>query len=88
MQLIETTPTSQVCRGAASAAVDAVTTDNMILAGYAAQAQYPGKLKVVGKPFSTENYGVGLKKGDTELCDKVNAALEKMVTDGAWQKAV
>ena len=30
--------------------VDAVTTDNVILAGYAAQDQYKGKLKVVGKP--------------------------------------
>ena len=37
---------------------------------------------MVGKPFSTEKYGVGLKKGDTELCGKVNAALEKMVSDG------
>jgi glutamate transport system substrate-binding protein len=68
--------------------VDAVTTDNVILAGFAAQPQYAGKLKVVGKPFSEERYGVGLKKGDTELCGKVNAALEKMISDGAWQKAV
>ena len=68
--------------------IDAVTTDNVILAGFAAQPQYQGKLKVVGKPFSTERYGVGLKKGDTELCGKVNAALEKMVSDGSWQKAL
>ena len=46
--------------------MDAVTTDNVILAGFAAQRTYAGKLKVVGKPFSTEKYGVGLKKGDTE----------------------
>ena len=59
-----------------------MTTDNVILAGFAAQPQYQGKLKVVGKPFSEEQYGVGLKKGDTELCGKVNAALEKMVSDG------
>ena len=68
--------------------MDAVTTDNVILAGFAAQPQYAGKLKVVGKPFSEERYGVGLKKGDTELCGKVNAALEKMVADGSWQQAV
>jgi glutamate transport system substrate-binding protein len=68
--------------------VDAVTTDNVILAGFAAQPQYKGKLKVVGKPFSTEKYGVGLKKGDTAMCEKVNAALQKMVSDGSWQKAI
>ncbi len=68
--------------------LDALTTDNTILAGYAAQEQYKGKLKVVGKPFSEERYGVGLKKGDKDTCEKVNAALKKMVDDGSWQKAV
>lgn len=71
-----------------SGAVDAVTTDNVILAGYAAQPQYAGKLKVVGQPFSTENYGVGIKKGDVELCEKINTALTKMVDSGEWQKAL
>jgi glutamate transport system substrate-binding protein len=68
--------------------VDAVTTDDTILAGYAAQDQYKGKLKVVGNTFSTENYGIGLKKGDTELCQKVTDAIKKMIDDGSWQKAV
>jgi glutamate transport system substrate-binding protein len=68
--------------------IDAVTTDNVILAGFAAQPQYQGKLKVVGKPFSTERYGVGIAKGDTKLCDAINAALVKMVDDGSWQKAL
>ncbi|MDN5724783.1 MAG: glutamate ABC transporter substrate-binding protein [Propionibacteriales bacterium] len=68
--------------------VDAVTTDNVILAGFAAQPQYAGKLKVVGAPFTEERYGVGLKKGDTELCGKVNSAITKMIDSGDWQKAI
>ncbi|GAB3925615.1 glutamate ABC transporter substrate-binding protein [Microlunatus endophyticus] len=68
--------------------LDAMTTDNTILAGYAAQEQYKGKLKVVGKPFTEENYGIGIKKGDTELCNKIDDALDKMVDDGSWQKAL
>jgi glutamate transport system substrate-binding protein len=71
-----------------SKGVDALTTDDTILAGYAAQPQYAGKLKVVGKPFTQENYGVGLKKGNVDLCTKVNDALKAMVADGSWQKAV
>ncbi|MGI8457061.1 MAG: glutamate ABC transporter substrate-binding protein [Propionibacteriaceae bacterium] len=71
-----------------SGRIDAVTTDNVILAGFAAQPQYQGKLKVVGKTFSTEKYGVGIKKGDTELCTKINAAITKMIDDGSWQKAL
>ena len=69
-------------------AVDALTTDNTILAGYASQAAYKGKLKVVGKTFSTENYGIGLKKGDTAPCQKITDALNKMINSGDWQKAV
>ena len=34
---------------------------------------------MVGKPFSEEKYGIGLKKGDTATCEKVNAAITKMI---------
>jgi glutamate transport system substrate-binding protein len=86
VQLIERDGYSACVEALTSSVVDAVTTDDVILAGYAAQTQYAGKLKLVGKPFTEERYGVGLKKGDTELCAKVNAALEKMISDGTWQK--
>ncbi|MFF7167357.1 glutamate ABC transporter substrate-binding protein [Streptomyces sp. NPDC008086] len=71
-----------------SGAVDALTTDDSILAGYAAQEQYKGKFKLAGLKLSNENYGIGVKKGDTETVNKINAALEKMVKDKAWDKAV
>ena len=66
--------------------VDAVTTDDIILAGFA--AANPGKIKVVGKPFSTEKYGVGLKKDDKAGRDAVNSAIEKAFTDGTWKAAL
>ncbi len=65
--------------------VAAVTTDEVILAGYAAQS--PGAFKLVGGTFSEENDGVGLKKGDTELLNKINYALKKMEESGAWAAA-
>lgn len=67
-----------------SGAVDAVTTDDAILRGYAAQNE--GELKVVGKPFSEEPYGIGLPKGDTALRNAVNDAVEKSMEDGDWKK--
>ncbi|KND32624.1 glutamate ABC transporter substrate-binding protein [Streptomyces acidiscabies] len=69
-------------------AVDALTTDDSILAGFASQAQYKGKFKLAGLKLSNENYGIGVKKGDTATLDKINKALEKMVSDQSWQKAV
>jgi glutamate transport system substrate-binding protein len=71
-----------------SGTIDAVTTDDTILAGYAAQEQYAGKLKVVGQTFSEENYGIGLKKDDTELCQQVTDAINQMIEDGEWQTFV
>jgi glutamate transport system substrate-binding protein len=88
VQLQEFGTYSECVAALVSKGVDAVTTDNTILAGYASQAQYKGKLKVVGKPFSEERYGIGIKKGDTALCEKINTALGKMISSGDWQKAV
>lgn len=56
--------------------VDAITTDEAILAGYVAQD--PDNLKLTGEPFSEERYGVGLVDGDTALQDHINTLL----TDG------
>ena len=66
--------------------VDAVTTDDVILAGFAAQS--PGQFKVVGKGFSDENYGIGLMKGDTEGTAAIDAAIAKMIEDGSWKKSL
>src|ERR1700733_4680501 len=68
--------------------VQAVTTDNTILAGFAAQPQNRGKLKVVGAFFSNEIYGIGLKKGDSKGVAAVNQALKSMFEDGSWQAAL
>ena len=88
VQLQEFATYSECLPALANGGVDALTTDDTILAGFASQPEYAGKFKVVGKPFSEENYGIGLKKGDTATCEKVNAAISKMVSDGSWQKAI
>ena len=88
VQLQELGTYSECVAALVSMGVDALTTDDTILAGYAAQDQYKGKLKVVGKTFSTERYGIGLKKGDAAMCQKVTDAIKAMVSDGSWQKTV
>ena len=72
---------SQCVEQLKSGQVDAVTTDEAILIGYAAQD--PDALKVVGEPFSEERYGVGIQKGDTAFVEFVN----EMFTDGGdtWE---
>lgn len=63
---------------------DALTTDESILKGYAAQD--PTKVKLVGEKFTTEKYGVGLGLQDKALRDKINDLLEAAAKDNTWQK--
>ncbi|KAA1021100.1 MULTISPECIES: glutamate ABC transporter substrate-binding protein [unclassified Pseudonocardia] len=63
--------------------VDAVTTDDAILLGYA--AQNPEQLKVVGEKFSSEPYGIGVPKADTALRNKINDLLQAAIDDGTWK---
>jgi glutamate transport system substrate-binding protein len=60
--------------------LDAVTTDDLLLAGYAAQGA--GSFRILGDPFTDEQWGVGLKKGDIKTCEAVNTAILKMYSDG------
>ncbi|MGQ4490987.1 glutamate ABC transporter substrate-binding protein [Streptomyces sp. SAS_281] len=79
---------SECLTGLENKAVDALTTDDSILAGYASQDVNKGKFKLAGFKMTNENYGIGLKKGDADLKKKINDALTKMVKDGSWDKAV
>jgi glutamate transport system substrate-binding protein len=72
----------------ANSTIDAVSTDDVILAGFAAESKYKGKLKVVGRGFTDELYGVGLPKGDAALATKVNAALKEYIADGSWKRSL
>ncbi|MET9919340.1 glutamate ABC transporter substrate-binding protein [Streptomyces sp. NPDC059605] len=65
--------------------VDAVTTDDAILLGFAAKA--PDEMKVVGKPFSEEPYGIGVPRNDNALRFALNDALEANEKNGNWKKA-
>lgn len=65
--------------------VAAVTTDDAILIGYAAKV--PDQLKVVGKPFSKEPYGIGVPHGDNALRFALDDALEAREKNGDWKKA-
>ncbi|TDC84597.1 glutamate ABC transporter substrate-binding protein [Nonomuraea deserti] len=64
--------------------LDAVTTDDLILAGFAKQAG--GNFKVLGQGFTDEKYGVGLKKGDTKTCEAVNTAVKKLWDNGTMKQ--
>jgi len=58
---------------------DAVSTDDLILAGFAARA---GPARIVNEPFSYERYGIGIRKGDLSGCEAVNRAVSQMYLDG------
>jgi ABC-type amino acid transport substrate-binding protein len=63
--------------------VEAVSTDDVQLAGFAA---LDPSLKLVGGQFSTELYGIGVKKGKSDLVKFIDDEIAKMLADGRWEK--
>jgi glutamate transport system substrate-binding protein len=64
-------------------AVDAVSTDDVILTGMIIQDP---TLKLVGEDLTQEPYGAGIKKGETELVTFVNETFQGLKDDGTWMK--
>jgi len=65
--------------------VDAITGDDTILAGLAAQDPYASVVKAPA--FTVEPYGLGVSQKHPEFVRYVNAVLAQMRTDGQWTKA-
>ena len=65
-------------------AVDAVSTDDVILTGMIIQDD---SLELVGEELTVEPYGGGFKRGDDEFRDFLNGVLEDYKADGRWQDA-
>ncbi|GAA2669432.1 MULTISPECIES: glutamate ABC transporter substrate-binding protein [Actinosynnema] len=63
--------------------VDAISTDDTILAGFAAQDPYT---EVVGPRLTTESYGIGVARGADDLTRFVNGVLERVRADGTWAR--
>ncbi|SFK36211.1 glutamate ABC transporter substrate-binding protein [Cellulomonas sp. KH9] len=64
--------------------VDAISTDNVILAGFAADND---DMEVRGEPFTEEPYGIGLALDDTDFRMWINDVLEESFEDGTWSEA-
>lgn len=82
--LVDATNYSECVTKLSGGNLDAVTTDDLILAGFAKQAG--GNFRILGQPFTDEKYGVGLKKGDTATCEAVNAAVKKLWDNGTMKQ--
>ena len=65
--------------------VDAITGDDTVLAGLAAQDPYAVVLS--GEAFTEEPYGIGVNAENTDLVAFINGVLEQMRADGRWQAA-
>jgi polar amino acid transport system substrate-binding protein len=61
--------------------VDAVSTDDSILAGLVSQDPY---LHIVGPNLEEEPYGIGINLQNTGLVKFVNGTLERIRRDGTW----
>lgn len=84
-EVVETDTYSNCLEPLRSGQVVAVSTDNVILAGLAAQNE--GEFKVVGEPFTEEPYGIGLALEDTDFRMWINDVIEESYQDGSYERA-
>ncbi len=67
-------------------AVDAIAMD-VIVAGYQIEQRGDdGKYVILDETLASEEYGIGFKKGNEELRDKVQTTLEEMAADGTLKE--
>jgi glutamate transport system substrate-binding protein len=76
---------SQCADAMSDGRVEAVTTDNTILAGLVQSSD--GAYKLVDAPFSDEPYGIGIAKDDEAFRDFINDRLEEIYESGEWADA-
>ena len=62
--------------------VEAVVIDGPVAALYVKNPKFAGKIKTVGEPMTSENYGIVVKKGNKELLDKINAGIKAITASG------
>ena len=74
-------PYSIDCLGAPASDVAAISTDDSILAGLAAQDP---RTKIVGPRFSNEPYGLAISQQHPDFVRFVNAVLQRLRADGQW----
>lgn len=61
--------------------LDAIVVDE-ILARYYIEARGKEKYKILDENFGEEQYGVGIRKGDTEFVNAFNKALDQVIEEG------
>ena len=66
--------------------VDAVVADNGVVINYATNNPDAKFKSVTDKTFQPEQYGIAVKKGNTELLDKLNKALGDIKADGTYDR--
>lgn len=62
--------------------VDAVINDKPVTEAYMAKQE--GKIKIVGEVLESDSYGFAIKKGNTELLEKINTGLKNVIESGKF----
>ncbi len=81
---LQTRATLAGCVNLLGGPVEAVAGDEAAVAAMLAEA--PGRMRMVGEPLGTTEYGIGLAPGDQVLRERVTAVLRRAIDDGTWAR--
>lgn len=84
-ELVEFATNNEAFSDLESGRSDALVVDEVNARYYMKQAGEE-KYKVLEEDFGDEEYGIGLRKDDTELLKKINDAMDEMKSDGTYDE--
>ncbi len=84
-ELVEFSTNNEAFSDLESGRSDAMVVDE-VLARFYMKQNGQEKYKVLDEDFGDEEYGIGLRKDDTELLKKVDSALDEMKSDGTYDE--
>ena len=68
----------------ANGTINAVINDLPVTQSY--MEKQPDKIKIVGETINAESYGIAVKKGNSELLEKINTGLKNIKDNGTYDK--
>lgn len=69
----------------ANGQVDAVLVDSVVGNYYVSLESNAGKFKVLDDVLAQEEYGIGMRKGDTALKNEIDKIIQEMIDDGTYK---
>lgn len=83
-RLVEFSTNDEVLLDLKNGGIDAAVMDEIVARYY--MAKKPDEFEILRENFGSEEYGIGVRKGDTRFLEKLQTALDETIKDGTAEE--